>query len=648
MGAELIKDNKGKDQIFLTKEKFSGDEIVEKDREAYDILAIIGRGEDNCFTYKVFSKINNKVYAMKEINLNYLSEERIKQLNDVLTILKENKCPNIIKNYAFFEKNDNLYIINEFAENGDLQDLVKSYKFLGKTIKKKKLWSIFLQCASSLKYIHSKNIIHRNIRLENFLMADNGVIKLANFKNAILLKDKQKEKNIINDNENYINEEKLNEEFGGILYRSPEKENSDYGKKTDIYSLGVVFYILCFHDFPKNEIHENKINYKDYEDYISPVMIKIIESMLDKEEKRPDADKLYFELYYSYINKVVKNTSIKSVFTCINAYHKKYLDNEKDPFELKYIKNIEQLKLNGNNFDYNLEINDFRNLMINNYAQNNNNDQEINPIIVLNCLLEQLNKETSNDKNGHSFKIKPNNFDIKSILKKSVIENNDDYKKFINGAYDEILKTNNYNSIISKYFIGLFAIIRFCKKCQKELYDYSICPYVEFDLDKCYNEKKEYEPNIEEWFILQFKHISEKKNIYCENCKCITTQNESKSIVRFPENLIIAINRGDDYNNQSEVKYSEEINLGGTIFKLIGVVKRMVDKGGEEYFISFHLEQSNDTWVVSEREKEENKKRENKKGENKKGENKKGENKKEVNPIKHEKGIVMLLFYLLK
>ena len=64
----------------------------------------------------------------------------------------------------------------------------------------------------------------------------------------------------------------------------------------------------------------------------------------------------------------------------------------------------------------------------------------------------------------------------------------------------------------------------------------------------------------------------------------------------------------------------------------------MVDERGEEYFISFHLEQSNDTWVVSEREKEENKKRE----------NKKGENKKEVNPIKHEKGIVMLLFYLLK
>jgi serine/threonine protein kinase len=156
MGAELIKDNKGKDQIFLTKEKFSGDEIVEKDREAYDILAIIGRGEDNCFTYKVFSKINNKVYAMKEINLNYLSEERIKQLNDVLTILKENKCPNIIKNYAFFEKNDNLYIINEFAEYGDLQDLVKSYKFLGKTIKKKNYGAYFYNAHQVLNIFIAK------------------------------------------------------------------------------------------------------------------------------------------------------------------------------------------------------------------------------------------------------------------------------------------------------------------------------------------------------------------------------------------------------------------------------------------------------------------------------------------------------------
>ena len=631
MGAELIKDNKGKDQIVLTKEKNSDDEIVKEDRKAYDILAIIGRGDNNCFTYKVLSNINNKVYAMKEIKLNYLSKERIEQLNDVLTILKENKCPNIIKNYAFFEKNRNLYIINEFAKDGDLQDLIKAYKFLGKTIKKQRLWNIFLQCASSLKYIHSKNIIHRNIRLENFLMTDNEVIKLTNFKNAILLKDEQNEKNNINninDSENIINEERLHDKVGGVLYRSPEMDNSNYGKKTDVYSLGVVFYDLCFHDYPKSKKYQNNINYEDYKGYISDAMIEIIESMLDKEEKRPDADQLYFEISYAYICKVVKNTSIKSVFTCINAYHKKYLNNEENPFHLEYIKKIEQLKLNGKNYDYNIEINNFRNLMINNYAQNNNNNQEINPIIVLNCLLEQLNKETSKDKNGPSFKIKPNNYDIKSIVKKSVIENDDDYRKLISEEYNNIMTVNNYNSIISNYFIGLFAIIRFCKKCQKELYDYCICPYVEFDLDKCYNEKKEYEPNIEEWFCLQYKHISEKKNIYCKNCKCFTTQNEFKSIVQFPEYLIIAINRGEDYHNQSEVKYSEEIDLGGIIFKLIGVVKRMVDKKGEEYFISFHLEDANNTWVVSEGNK--------------------GENIKEVNPIKHEEGIVMLLFYSLE
>ena len=90
------------------------------------------------------------------------------------------------------------------------------------------------------------------------------------------------------------------------------------------------------------------------------------------------------------------------------------------------------------------------------------------------------------------------------------------------------------------------------------------------------NGKYEYNPKIEDWFNEQ---IDERQNIFCKECKCATNQKESKKFLLYREYLIIAINRGEDYNNQSKVDYSLEININGVYFKLAGVVKRMEDKG---------------------------------------------------------------------
>ena len=213
MGAELIKVDKDNENMVLVNERFNNDEILEENVEAYEVLKILGRGENNCLTKKVYSRINNKVYTMKEIKMNLLSEERRKELIDIFNTLKNNEFPNIIKNYIYFQKDDTLYIINEFVENGDLQDFVKTYRTLGKTIKKNTIWEIFLQCAKSLDDLHSHNIIHRDIRLENFLMTDDNIVKLGNFKNAIFFKNK---------NGNINQEERFHEQVGGVLYRSPD------------------------------------------------------------------------------------------------------------------------------------------------------------------------------------------------------------------------------------------------------------------------------------------------------------------------------------------------------------------------------------------------------------------------------------------
>lgn len=622
MGVDLIKDNLGEQHVALIDENYNNDDIIEKNLEAYDILKILGRGENNCLTKKTHSKINNKIYTMKEIKINLLSEEKRNNLIHILNKLKNIECPNIVKNIIYFENNDYLYIIDEFVENGDLQDYFKTYKNLGKPIPEEILWNIFMGCISCLKFIHSQNIIHRDIRLENFLISEDQLIKLGNFKNAILCKEKQNNINNVKENDDIQNEEeRFHDQVGGVLYRSPEMYNLNYGMKTDIYSLGVVFHKLCYNDFPISSIYLK--NKKSNENYYSKEMKDIIELMLNEEKNRPNADKLYDLIFEQYIQKVPKITSIEAVFRCLNSYKKfnNYFENnsnnfqnkEKTPISFNYIKYKEEFKLNNDKKTNSLYLNNIRNLLNDNYNQVNN-DEEINPILVLDFILEEINKETNENVNGSSLKIQPIEY---SKNKKEIY---DKYHNYLN---------NNYKSIISKLFVGFLNTKRTCINCKECLYNYSLFPFIEFNLDKCFKKNNniyEYEPNVEKWFLIQQEHnklLSEKQNIFCEVCKCVTSQYESKIFENFPNNLIIVINRGEGYNNKSKVIYSLTMNLGGLIFELVGVVKRITDKNGE-YFISINLHNSNPkTWIISKRNKIT----------------------KINNPINHSEGLVVLLFY---
>ena len=68
----------------------------------------------------------------------------------------------------YFYQDNCLYIVYKFLNNGYLGGFLGSYKSLDKPIDPNTLWNIFMQCISALYYIHSNNIIHKNIRLSNF------------------------------------------------------------------------------------------------------------------------------------------------------------------------------------------------------------------------------------------------------------------------------------------------------------------------------------------------------------------------------------------------------------------------------------------------------------------------------------------------
>jgi hypothetical protein len=219
---------------------------------------------------------------------------------------------------------------------------------------------------------------------------------------------------------------------------------------------------------------------------------------------------------------------------------------------------------------------------------------EIKPSLVLDFLLEKLNKETGNNYNGLSFLIQPSNFNRNKDTSLN------QFKDYFN---------NNFNSIVSKYFVGIIKTKRICKVCRAGYYSFNLYPFIEFDLDRCGQEL-----NLSKWFKMQNDNnseLAEDHNVICDKCKCIRKHNEFKQFYSLPQNFIISINRGEGFKNESNIKYEQSLNLYENIddknqpyfnFNLIGIVKRMKDANkGEDYYISIYYDKGR--WMKSDREK---------------------------------------------
>ena len=198
MGVEMIKDKQGREHIVFTDEDFYNDDIMGSNFQDYEILQVLPKGNKTGFVSKVRSKFNSKIYSMKKINYKLDSKDNDGEKQNAQNMQNEqaikndfeklNKVsfPNIIKYYKYFIQDSCLYIISENINTGDLKNFLEAYITLEKPIETNTLWNIFMQCILAVKYIHSQNIIHKNISLSNIFMTENKIVKLGDFKFSIL------------------------------------------------------------------------------------------------------------------------------------------------------------------------------------------------------------------------------------------------------------------------------------------------------------------------------------------------------------------------------------------------------------------------------------------------------------------------------
>ena len=152
-------------------------------------------------------------------------------------ILKKLDHPNIIKYMTSFIEDDWLYIIQEYAKNGDLQKVIKHQKEKEKKrFKETLLWSIFYELLLGIDHIHQNNVIHRDLKPLNIFMSATQTVKIGDLGVGKIINDDNKENVLAN-----ISQEKV----GTPMYFAPELVlNHSYDFKVDIWAIGVIMYYL--------------------------------------------------------------------------------------------------------------------------------------------------------------------------------------------------------------------------------------------------------------------------------------------------------------------------------------------------------------------------------------------------------------------
>lgn len=212
-------------------------------------LPIIGSGSFSKI-YKTPLLYNLNEVIVKKVSPYYKSE---------VSILQYCNHPNIIKYYHHIESKEHLYIFTNRIYGKNLCDILEE-----DPLPKELIIPIMTQLLETVKYLHENLIMHRDIKLENIMLTDNK-ITLLDFGFATFFTKYMIFKDIC----------------GSLHYISPEMYKENYCYTTDLWSLGIVFYIICSRKFPfdsEEDIMGKEPDYEEideeYRDIIKKFLVK--------------------------------------------------------------------------------------------------------------------------------------------------------------------------------------------------------------------------------------------------------------------------------------------------------------------------------------------------------------------------------------
>ncbi|CAI2364762.1 unnamed protein product [Moneuplotes crassus] len=255
--------------------------------------------------YKLKHKLNNEIVACKLVRVS----EHLHKADRIQQILKEAQYlmtldhENILKLETAFLVNQEIAIITEYIPGGELGDFIEKQPA---PLTEMQACAIMVELVSAIVYVHYKKILHRDLKLENILLKDEKTcsVKIIDFGLASL------------GSNNSVGQS------GTLLYSPPELLNGESKKsssKTDVWSLGVILYIMITKKFP----------------FEGPTEEKIMQSICKSKLKFPKECVISSELKDLIQNMLEKNPNTRFNINQVNLHP--WLEMNKDKIHRKSI-----------------------------------------------------------------------------------------------------------------------------------------------------------------------------------------------------------------------------------------------------------------------------------------------------------------------
>lgn len=223
--------------------------ISRHDFEVLETLGVGGFGE-----VRLVRHTNQQMYAMKAVEKielherrfigDLVAQQRAKVERDVGVVTRKWKCPFIIELFATFQTDEKLYYIFEYCPGGDLYNV--AHRQPCGIFCEDHVWFYTSEIVCGLGFLHAHGIIHRDLRLENILIANDGHIKIADFggaRNETALRGK------VHDlRSSYVLQ------FSGgktqVFYPPEYCNGTIFGKDIDCWQLGIAVVLMISGSLP--------------------------------------------------------------------------------------------------------------------------------------------------------------------------------------------------------------------------------------------------------------------------------------------------------------------------------------------------------------------------------------------------------------
>ena len=290
----------------------------------YKVIKKLGQGSFGA-VYKVYDQKLEIEKALKIIpDAISNDEEAMNSLLKEASIMARLNHPSIVRVYDFHYTGDIKYIDMEYVEGESLAEI--KLEKPDKRFSEEEVKEYTIQILEGLSYAHKKKVIHKDIKPQNIMLDESGMIRIMDF-------------GIAESVHSSMSRLKNTGSSGTLVYMSPEQlRGKDVGKEADIYSLGATLYELLSGNPPfyRGDIYNQIINEKPVElkgisEYFNSIILKCLEK--EKTKRFPDCE----EFRKALLNKEKAVDEIKAedlkkakIKTITNEQKEKSQSNDQD------------------------------------------------------------------------------------------------------------------------------------------------------------------------------------------------------------------------------------------------------------------------------------------------------------------------------